>query len=248
MIEDRIIEGYDDLKQSEFSKKAERKKNYYYYKSDEELKLGNKILSNYYNTIAEFYEFLQQEYYSTNISFQNSERSLEERILLHSYSIINEIEIAQYHLLKQENIYALERIETAKIFYTTLYSLYSHFSKPQKNKKNNNTNKNNIIYILKQIIEYSYIQLNLLELNILYNLKHSTKKEEKKLHRQILTYKKNFPFNYENPQYDTINTIRISIILSEIKEYQKETKETKKNNNKKTKKKKKTIPIKEIEE
>ncbi len=229
-----FTEGYDDLKQQKFSKIAERKEKNYYYKSDELLPY-NKILSNYYNTIAEFYEFLKQEYYSTknNIKFFDS---LEEKILLYSYGVLNELELTFYHTIRQENIFALERLETTKIFYTTLYSIKKIV---EKTKKYNRQKKySNFLNIIDSILLYSYINYNILELQLLYNLKNSSLKSERQLHTQLLQFKKNYFFDLKKPKYDVLSSISLTLILKEAKSNIILEEEQKKYERKKTKDKK----------
>ncbi len=237
------VEGYDDLKQGKFSLIAERKKRTFYYKSDEQREEANSILTNYYNTIAEFYEFLQQEYYSKNDD-TNFFSSLEERIVLHSYGLLSELELTLYHTLRQENIHALERLETAKIFYTKLYFVRKKIEQKQKNiierekkereeRETEGTTTERIkekqyLRIIDYILAYSYITYNLLELQILYNLKNSNSEEERKLHSYILQFKKNFPYNFEKPEYDILNSIAFSRILLEAKDDIKREEEQKK--------------------
>ncbi len=184
---------------------------------------------------------------------------------MYSYGLLNELEITLYHTIRQENIHALERLETAKIFYTKLYFIREKIEQKQKNiiekerkeRKIERTTTERIkeeeyLRIIDYVLAYSYIQYNLLELQILYHLKNSNSEEERKLHSYILQFKKNFPYNFESPEYDILNSIAFSLILLEaesnmiLEEEQKKFEEEKRQKGQKIKPRK--IPIKTKEE
>ncbi len=203
-------EDYNDLEQKIFSLYARGLKEEYYNESGKSLKDGNVLLGHYFLTIAEFYEFLEQEYYSSNINPNVFFNTIEENVLLYFYGFITEIENTYAFL--NENYDGLEatiHYETARLFLIDLNSI----EKKLEGKKEYESLLKMFIFLKNYYVQ----QLETLNLFLLIKLNNSDKKNVRDFSKDYDVFKKRYPLNNNETEKDELRMLALSVIIEEAK-------------------------------
>ena len=204
------IEGYDNLEQKVFSLYARGLKEEYLNESGKSLKDGNIVLGHYFLTIAEFYKFLEQEYYSSNINPNVFFNTIEESILLYFYGFITEIENAYAFLNKNyDGLEATIYYETAKLFLIDL----NNIEKKLEGKKEYEL----LLETFKFLKNYYVQQLETLNLFLSIKLNNSDKKNVRDFSKDYDVFKKNYPLNNDELEKDILRMLALSAIIEEAK-------------------------------